>query len=95
MRHATSAHHALHARASTRRLLPLEYHPEVSAEALERLENAARVYGLSLNELELLGQDSEYAAGFTQAVLEGDVERYLPLVPWDFLERRLLTQKTV
>lgn len=93
MRHATTAHHA---RTTTaRRLLPLEYHPEVPTEHLERLEKAARIYGLPLGELELLGQDDEFATGFTQAVLEGNVERYLPLVPWDYLERRLQGQKTL
>jgi hypothetical protein len=67
----------------------LDYSPQLDAFTIARLEAAARRTGLSLDGLELLGQDAQAAWGYAAAVDAGTHEAFLARVDWNALEARL------
>lgn len=75
--------------ARARRLLELDYAPDVPLRVLHALERQGKALGLPLHQLELLGQDSGTAQGFIEACRQGDDEDYLMDVDWAMLEARL------
>ncbi len=71
----------------------LDYNPAVSARLIKELERRVRPLGLSLDTLELLGQDTRVALAFIRSAQRGEASDYLARVDMDAL-RRILRDRT-
>lgn len=74
------------------RVLPLDYGPDVPKRLIEALERYGRASGLSLVEIERLGQDPKAAAGFVAAARRGEGRAHLLKVDMEALARVLETR---
>ncbi len=75
-------------------MFSLDYAPDIDPVTLERLEQVGRDVGLSLGQIELLGQSQELAVDFISSAVHGDLDGFMTAVDWhrleDLLERRLM-----
>jgi hypothetical protein len=56
------------------------------------MEKCGKVLGLSLGDIELLGQCEDVALGFVKAFQAGDVSRFIAEVDWSVLDHKLLNR---
>ncbi|HLE97420.1 MAG TPA: hypothetical protein VI997_08635 [Candidatus Thermoplasmatota archaeon] len=74
-------------------MLPLDYAPQLPRRLVEALERWGRAEGLSLIELELVGQDPAVAAGFVAAARRRAGRAFLASVDTEALQRTLETRQ--
>lgn len=74
-------------------MLPLDYAPNVPRRIVEALEKQGRANGLSLIEIEALGQDPRAAAGFVAAARRGEGRAFLQGLDMEALLRVLETRQ--
>lgn len=67
----------------------LDFDPRLHDDLRAALQRSARRVGLSLDQLELLGQDATAATGFVRSVSRGRSDDFLARVDWTHLEARL------
>lgn len=67
----------------------LDFDPRLHDNLRAALRRSARRVGLSLDRLELLGQDPHAATGFVRSVASGRSDAFLEGVDWRHLEARL------
>lgn len=64
-------------------------HGPIDSNIIALLEKTGRRYGLSLDQMELLGQSVDTALGFVDAFEAGDADGYLDTIHWSELEAKL------
>ncbi len=64
----------------------LQYAPSLDHKTVVALEAARRADAAQDCEIELIGQDSDTAKAFVQAVEDGTVAQFMPTVLWKTLE---------
>ncbi len=64
-------------------------HSAIDSNIIALLEQCGRRHGLSLDQMELLGQTVDSALGFVDAFEAGDADGYLDTVYWGELEALL------
>ncbi len=64
-------------------------HGPIDSNIIALLEKCGRRYGLSLEQMELLGQSVDTALGFVDAFDAGDADGYLDTIYWSDLEAKV------
>lgn len=77
------------------RLLPLDYAPQVPPEMLHELEQVGRRIGMSLYELEMLGQDASAIEKFLYDRQHRGHEAAVANAPWPVLEAQMGQRRTI